>query len=169
MTHPGTANLKPFTGVDDPRRRAISPGRPSRLADPEFVEHLAICVANGMTREAICEEIGAKDVGSITRWKRDPRVKAAVQKVIKDRITLITSRTDAAILKKLDDADNLTVKEIVLIRQQFLGGKMRETIEDVDEETVNDLQDWLSKNPDDAAALDELLSGQSASTPSNPE
>lgn len=143
-------------------------GRPSRLADPGFVDLLATMLINGQTREQICKELNVGDAGTVSKWKKDPRVKAAADKLIKDRILVITARTDAAIMRRLENADEMTVKEILEVRKEFLGGKMRDRTEDIDEETVNEMQDWLSENPDDADALEKMLSG-AASNPSSAE
>lgn len=163
----GISNLRPFTGGPDPRR-SIGPGRPHKLADPAYVELVATMFINGMTRQQMCDELDIKDVGTITRWKKDPRVKAASDKLLKERIGIIAARTDAEILKRLDEAEHLTIKEILAIRNEFMGGKMRDTLDTVDSDTVNDLQDYLAQNPEDAAALEEMLGRQSSSTPSDP-
>jgi hypothetical protein len=126
-------------------------------------------LVNGQTREQICKELNVGDPSTITKWKKDPRVKASADKLIKDRILVITARTDAAIMRRLENADEMTVKEILEVRKEFLGGKMRDRTEEIDEETVNDLQDWLSQNPDDAAALEDMLSGSKKSNPSDAE
>jgi hypothetical protein len=113
-----------------------------------------------MTRQEMCDEFGVKDKDTITRWRRDPRVKAHAWKLVEDRILSVTRRVDASIEARLANADNLTIKELLDIRKEFLGGALRTQTEKADEATINEAMDAIEDNPDFVADLKKLLAGQ---------
>ena len=105
----------------------------------------------------MCEMFGVKDPDTITRWRRDPRVKGHALKIIEDRILQVTRKVDGVIASRLEDADNMTITELLAIRKEFLGGALRAQTEKADEETVAEAQSWLENNPEAADQLTELL------------
>lgn len=107
-------------------------GRPSNLSDPAFLKLTAECFAAGMTREKMCEELGVADPMTITRYRKDPRVKAVVQKLIEDRAIRISAKVDSKIEYKLQDRDgDLTVDELIKIRKEYGGASLaRKEIDD---------------------------------------
>ena len=134
-------------------------GRPSRLNDPDFLQEVAECFAAGMTREAMCDVLGVGSTATITIWRRDGRVKEAVRKILQDRVQRVTSKVDAEISARLADPSSLTIKDLLDIRKEFLGGQMRDATNEVDEETVNQAAEFFEQNPDAAEQLAALLSG----------
>lgn len=100
---------------------------------------------------------GVKDVGTITRWRRDPRVKAHAMKLIEDRILQVTRKVDAAIQARLEYHEKMTVTELLAIRKEFLGGALRAQTEKADEETIQEAQTFLEENPDAMNQLDLIL------------
>jgi transposase-like protein len=133
--------------------------RPNPLADDDFAKLVAEAFAAGMSRKEMCEEFGVKDPDTITRWRRDIRVKRFAFKIIEDRILQVTRKVDGVIASRLEDASEMTIQELLAIRKEFLGGALRAQTEKADEETVNEAQDWLEKNPDARDALEALLTG----------
>ena len=133
--------------------------RPNPLADPDFAKLVAEAFAAGMSRADMCEEFGVRDPDTITRWRRDPRVKSRALKIIEDRVLQVTRKVDGRIANILDTVEDLTVAELIMIRKEFLGGALRQQTEKADEETVNEAQAWLEDNPEKAAELEELLAG----------
>lgn len=131
--------------------------RPNPLADPEFAKQVAELFAAGASRAEMCELLGVKDRDTITRWRRDPRVKAFALKIIEDRILQVTRKVDGVIAERLEHAEEMTIQELIMIRKEFLGGALRQQTEKADEETVAEGQRWLEENPDGAAQLEELL------------
>jgi hypothetical protein len=131
--------------------------RPNPLADPEFAKLVAAAFAAGESRQSMCEMFGVKDPDTITRWRRDPRVKGHALKIIEDRILQVTRKVDGVIASRLEDADNMTITELLAIRKEFLGGALRAQTERADEETVAEAQSWLENNPEAADQLTELL------------
>jgi hypothetical protein len=51
---------------------------------------------------------GVKDRDTITRWRRDPRVKAIALKIIEDRVLQVTRKVDGVIAERLENAENMT-------------------------------------------------------------
>ncbi len=132
--------------------------RPNPLANPEYAKLVAESFAAGMSRRQMCVEFGVKDPDTITRWRRDPRVKSYALKLIEDRILQVTRKVDGKIAAMLD-RDDLSIMELIAIRKEFLGGALRAQTEKADESTIAEAQDWLERNPDAADQLDALLRG----------
>lgn len=131
--------------------------RPNPLANPDFAKEVAEAFAAGCSRTEMCEMFGVKDKDTITRWRRDPRVKAIALKIIEDRVFMVTRKVDSIIAGRLSQAENMTMTELLAIRKEFLGGALRAQTERADEATVAEAQDWLEANPKAADQLEELL------------
>lgn len=131
-------------------------GRPSRLEDPDFCDLVAEHLASGLTCEEISRDplVGAS-AGSIRTWRRDPRIKARLGKLINERVQEVTRRVDAEIARRLGDADALTTRELIDIRREFLNGQLREETEKVDETTVHAALD-AANDPTFMAAFEAL-------------
>lgn len=135
-------------------------GRPSPLDDPEFAKSVGEAFADGMSRSQMCELFGVKDKDTITKWRKDPRVKAYAMRLIEDRVVQVTRRVDAAIAGRLQNTSAMTIKELLMIRKEFLSGALRAQTEAADEATVAEAMQALEENPDLMRQLDEMLSGK---------
>lgn len=147
-------NLIPIKDGNDKRR--YTGGRPTKLSDPDYCRLVAEWFTAGATRKAMAEEFGVTTT-TITQWRRDPRVRAIVSKLIEDRILQVTRKTDSEIERRLMNADELSVKELIEIRKEYLGGALRAQTERSDDETTSQALDALEKNPELAAAMIEVL------------
>jgi hypothetical protein len=136
--------------------------RPNPLADPAYAKEVAEAFVGGLSRREMADIFGVKDLDTITRWRRDPRVKAHALRLIEDRILQVTRRVDAVISQRLEEADKMSVQELVLIRKEFLGGALRQQTEKADSETINEAQTWLEANPEAADQLERILEGREA-------
>lgn len=131
--------------------------RPTPLADPAFAQKVAEAFADGCSRAQMCEMFGVRDRDTITRWRRDQRVKVRALKIIEDRVLQVTRKVDGVIAARLEDAENMTVQELLMIRKEFLGGALRAQTEKADDETISEMQTWLEEHPEAADQMDELL------------
>jgi len=131
--------------------------RPNPLADPDFAKAVAEAFAAGLSRKEMAEMFEVKDLDTITRWRRDPRVKSIALKIIEDRVLQVTRKVDGVIAQRLEDASEMTMQELLAIRKEFLGGALRAQTEKADAETIGEAQDWIEKNPEAAAQLEQLL------------
>lgn len=138
------------------------PGAVSKIADPEVAELVAQMFANGSSRQEIADEFDIKDLKTISRWRRDPRVKNRVLKLIEDRVLEVTRKTDSVIAQRLQNAEDLTIKELLDIRREFLGGQLRAQTERADEGAITDAVEALEENPDLMEELEELLKRKEA-------
>lgn len=140
------------------------PGRPHALADPEYAKQVAALFVAGTTRSEMARVL---DVGedTISRWRRDPRVKAHAIKLIEDRVIQITRKVDSAIEQKLQNAGDLTVKELIEIRKEFLAGNLRSQAEKIDEGTVSEAMEAIEKNPELADQILALLNSAGKPAP----
>lgn len=144
-------------------------GRPNPLADPEFAKQVAEAFAAGVSRRDMCEMFGVRDPDTITRWRRDARVKANVLKIVEDRVLQVTRKVDGVIAERLENANEMTVTELLMIRKEFLGGALRQQTEKADSETVSQAQDWVESNPEASEAIDEwLATGKVPGVPAEP-
>jgi hypothetical protein len=105
----------------------------------------------------MCDMFGVKDPDTITRWRRDPRVKAYALKIIEDRVLQVTRKVDGIIAARLEQAKDMTIMELLAVRKEFLGGALRSQMEKADEATVAEAQNWLESNPEAADQLEALL------------
>lgn len=131
--------------------------RPTPLSDPDFAKKVAEAFAAGMSRKQMCELFGVRDVDTITRWRRDPRVKAHALKIIEDRVLQVTRKVDGVIAERLEHASEMTIQELLSIRKEFLGGALRAQTERADEHTVNEAMEALESNPTLVEDLEKLL------------
>lgn len=131
--------------------------RPNPLAEPDFAKAVAEAFAAGLSRKEMAELFEVKDLDTITRWRRDPRVKGPALKLIEDRVLQVTRKVDGAIAERLEHATDMSVMELLAIRKEFLGGALRAQTEKADEETIADAQNWLEENPEAADELERLF------------
>lgn len=127
--------------------------RPSPLADPDFAQQVAQAFVDGTTVKQMMDIFGVGSHHTIAAWRRDPRVKRISLKLTEDRILRITRRIDSKIEAILEEADELDVKDLVLLRKEFLGGALRAQTEKADEQTIGEAMDWVEANPDLAKLL----------------
>ncbi|MBA3240074.1 MAG: hypothetical protein H0T60_02515 [Acidobacteria bacterium] len=139
-----------------PNLKRNKKGRPSRLEDPEFAQLVAELLAAGASRENMCEELGVGDRSTITKWRKDPRVKARVQKLTEDRVIQISRRVDSTIMGRLAHAQDMTVDELIKIRKEYGGSALART-EKADDDTVSDAWDKVQENPDLIKELEEVV------------
>lgn len=131
-------------------------GRPSKLDDPDTLKKIAEAFADGQTRKQMAEAFGVSDLATITRWRKDIRVKAEVRKLIEERITRISQRTDSVIENRLKDAENLSIDELIKIRKEFGGSALIRR--DVDQDAaMTEAFEALESNPDLMQEVQELL------------
>lgn len=139
-------------------------GRPSALRDTEYAKLVATMFVDGMSARQMAAELGVSQ-WTINSWRRDPRIKAHTTKLIQDRILQITRKTDAEIQRRLEAAEKLSTKEILEIRKEFLGGKLRDKTEDVDEETMSDAMKAIEENPELVNQLLDVLANRPTPKP----
>lgn len=149
-------DLGHFTGADDPRRRVG--GRPSGLNDPERVKLAAAMFMEGATRATMAAELGVSE-WTITQWRKDPRVRAQVTKLVEDRVMRIVGRTDHIIEGRLQNAEDMDTELLLKIRKEFLGGAFRALHEGgkADEATVYEAMDEVQADPELLSGLRALL------------
>lgn len=152
-----------FSGLTAARPRTIRDmARPSRLENPDFCKQVAELMITGMTRQEIADELDVGHLETITRWRRDPRVKVIALKLIEDRTIQISRRVDSRVEAMLRD-ENLTLKELLAVRKEYLGGQARAQSEKADAETVNEATEMMG-DPDE---LEKFL--QEMTAPSDKE
>lgn len=139
----------------------VGMSRPNPLADPEFAKLVAEAFVDGLSRQQMCDTFGVKDRDTITRWRRDARVKAIASKLIEDRVLQVTRKVDGEISARLENAGNLTVKELIDIRREFLGGQFRKQVEGADAETVAEAMDVLENTPNFMDELERVFQSDS--------
>jgi hypothetical protein len=154
-------NPHAFKEGDDARRggSGMGRGRPHGLADPERLRLAAELFAAGATREEMSEALGIS-VWTVTQWRKDARVKAAVSRIAEDRVLRITSKIDSAIMGRLSHIEKLDIDTLLKIRKEFLGGVFRTLHEGgaVDDQMITDTAKGLEDMPEeDRAKLRELL------------
>jgi transposase-like protein len=133
--------------------------RPNPLADPDFAQQVAEAFASGASRADMCELFGVKDSATITRWRKDPRVKGRALRLIEDRVLQVTRKVDGVIAERLEHASEMTITELLAVRKEFLGGALRAQTEKADEETITQAVEAMERDPDLAEKLAQLFEG----------
>jgi transposase len=110
-----------FTAGDP---RIAREGRPHGLSDPERVKLAAAMYVEGMTRAEMSEQLGVSE-WTITQWRKDPRVRAQVTKLVEDRVQRIVGKTDHIIEGRLQNAAEMDTELLLRIRKEYLGGAFR--------------------------------------------
>lgn len=83
--------------------------------------------ADGLSNKAIAEAVHAKfaeieDVpvkNTIINWRHDEQVANKIHAIMRERISRIVRSTDSALAARLENADDLTVDEIIKIRKEI--------------------------------------------------
>lgn len=120
--------------------------RPSKLANPEFVKLFAADYVEGMSLRELSNKYEIhRDTAFV--WSNDPRVRAQAAKLAEDRIQRVTRRVDRELERRLEDADELEVKDLLAIRKEFLGNSFKFT-EDK-QISADQINDTLTNMEDD--------------------
>lgn len=133
-------------------------GRPHGLDDPEKVKLAAAMFMEGATRADMAGEFGVSE-WTITQWRKDPRVRAQVTKLVEDRVMRIVGRTDHIIEGRLQYAEDMDTELLLKIRKEFLGGAFRALHEGgkVDEATIYEAMGEVEADPELLTGLRDLL------------
>jgi cobalamin biosynthesis protein CbiD len=127
--------------------------RTNPLDDPEFALAVAEALAAGLERQEM-------DRDTISRWKKHPTVKRMVMEILRDRVTEVNRVVDGQIRARLQEAENMTVRELLDIRKEFKGADLVQG-EKADENTVNEAHALPPEDIDEAIAnLEKLLAGR---------
>lgn len=140
----------------------VKRGRLNGLNDPERVKLAAAMYVEGVSRTDMAKELGVS-TWTITQWRKDPRVRAQVTKLVEDRVMRIVGKTDHIIEGRLQDATNMDTELLLRIRKEFLGGAFRALHEGgkADEATVYEAMGEVEADPELLIGLRELLSRRS--------
>lgn len=138
-------------------------GAPSLIDNPVFAKTVSDLIANGLSRQAILDEltdggIEVKDKDTITRWKRDPRIKALVGKLIDDRAMQISRKVDSVIEGRLSQAENLPTEVLLKIRKEY-GGATVQRKEIADDAVTAAALNTMENDPTFAEEFEKLLTG----------
>lgn len=145
-------------------------GRPSLLNDPVKADQIAEMFADGASRKEIASTFGIKDVQTVTRWRTDPRIESRVRKLINARVVMVTTKVDAVIAGRLQHADKMTIKELLDVRKEYLGGALREQTEKADDSVLTAAMEALERDPELLDKMSALLdSSEAPRTPTDVE
>jgi hypothetical protein len=134
--------------------------RRGMLSDPDLCQRVAEAFAAGCSRQQMCEMFNVDSLQTITRWRRDPRVRARALKIIEDRVLQVTRKVDGVIAERLEHADEMSVKDLIMIRKEYLGGALRAQTEKADDDAVIQMMEAMEANPDLDKQIEALLSGK---------
>lgn len=134
-------------------------GRTSRIDDADFAKAVALAYVEGLTRQEMCEQFGVRDPDTITKWQRDPRVKAHAAKFAEERILRIVRKTDTEMERRLANISDEEIDTILKIRKEYLNNAVRIEVGsgDTHSDTINDTLEAMEQNPELAAELAKLL------------
>lgn len=151
------------TRPDPQAMRTGNRGRPGALDDSDYAKLVATWFANGATRAQMAEEFGVSE-WTITQWRKDMRVKAHTHKIIEDRIIAVTRKIDSVIEQRLLKADEMTIKELLDTRKEYLGGALRQQTEKADAATTTEAMEAIENDPKFMEKLEALMAGEAAAS-----
>lgn len=104
-------------------------GRKSTLDDPADLQVICELFSAGFSRQQMMEELAEagieiRDPKTITRWKKDARVQVLVERLNRERIIEVQRKIDSIIQTRLNEAERLSIKELVDLRKTFGGGEV---------------------------------------------
>lgn len=147
--------LIPFTVGPDARRGPG--GKTSPLDDEEWREVFCQGVAAGLTSKELADVFGMHE-RTMRLYKKDPRVKADVLKLIRDRIIRVSRKVDSQIEHRLQNAAEIPTLDLLKIRREYLGGTFREQAEGKnDPDVIGEAAAALEDNPNLIAELEEIV------------
>lgn len=136
--------------------------RPSKLNNPEFVKLFAADYVEGMSTRQLMDKYEVHR-DTIYAWSRDPRVRAQASKLAEDRIHRVTRRVDRELERRLEDSDELDIKELLAIRKEFLGNSFKFAEDkELSAEQINDTLTSLENDEDFDAQVAEFLAKRNA-------
>jgi trehalose-6-phosphate synthase len=146
----------------NPPLKAAKRGVQSAISDPEYAKLVAEAVVAGLTLKQLSENFEIS-MDTARRWRRDPRIKAHALKMVEDRVIQITRKVDSVIEARLAHASEMSMKELLDIRKEYLGGALRTQTERGDDEVTSAAMDLLEQNPDLASKMVALLQAKGPS------
>jgi hypothetical protein len=118
-----------------------------------FVELLA----DGVPRLRIAETMGVNK-GTVTDWKRMPKVQDSLAKRIKERANEVMRHTDSKIVAKLQSAgDKISIDQLLKIRHEFAGDVVNLNVTGDGAKALQELLSAAHDDPALAAALHRVL------------
>lgn len=125
-----------------------------KLDNPVTLQEISQAFADGMTRQEMADQFEVSKI-TITAWRKDPRVKKIVAKLVEERILRVSSKIDSVIDARLKDASKMDTQTLLKIRKEYLGGAFRAMAEGAkpDDDTLNEAMDALDNNPELAEKL----------------
>lgn len=124
--------------------------------------------AEGLTNKAIAEAIFSEfaDIESvpvkstIINWRHDEQVANKIHAIMRERISRIVRRTDSALAHRLENADDLTVDEIIKIRKEI--APARDVLDDAERVDPADAASDLFGAAIDDPELAKKIAGEAA-------
>lgn len=135
-------------------------GRNSRLDNSDFAKLVAEHYVAGTAYDEMSEELSChKD--TIRVWIKDPRVQAHARQISAERSLRISRKIDGEIEKRLADISDWDLKDIVMIRKEYLDRPLKVGAGDEADlgRVNNELAEAMDSNPEFAKKLMEMASG----------
>lgn len=90
-------------------------------------DRIAELWADGLSNKAIAEKVHSEfaeieDVpvkNTIINWRHDEQVTNKIHAIMRERISRIVRRTDSVLAARLENADELTIDEVIKIRKEI--------------------------------------------------
>lgn len=149
--------------MSETTRPRSKPGRPSQIEDPEFAKMVAELFAAGLSRQAMIDELESngvvvKDKDTISRWRKDARVKVHIQQITADRTIQISRKIDSIIEGRLSQAEKLDIRDLIAIRKEYGGASVARTDVADDSVTAGAIK-RMEEDPEYAIRLQKFIQG----------
>lgn len=128
-------------------------GRPSPMHEEANRERVAVMYAAGATRAEIAEEFGGVDKSTVSAWLHREDVKALVDRKIRERTNRILRQTDSRIESALQDAENMSLEELLKVRKEFLPDRKEIKLTVNEDEALAELWKAAAEDPEAAQRI----------------
>ncbi len=123
---------------------------------PDSVDQLVELLGTGATREQIAKVFGVNK-RTITEWRKRDDVQQKLSKFIRDRANRVLSLTDDKVLKQLESNKQLSVDQLLKIRQTYAGEAFDVNAGSDAAQALSELMKAADKDPALARALAGVL------------
>jgi hypothetical protein len=89
------------------------------MDNPEERERFAELYSRGLSRKEIAAEFGIH-IDTVTEWSKREDVRAVAERLMKERVQKILRKIDSAIEAAINQADDLSLDELLRVRREFV-------------------------------------------------
>lgn len=136
-------------------------GRINRLDDADFAKEIATLYVGGASLNEIAANVDCHST-TVRAWIKDPRVRAHIRTLTRERVTRVSRRLDGEVEARLAHVSDWDLDTILKVRKEYLRPVLLEDGGADEAAATNEIAEQMDQNPEFAEQLRELLAGRKA-------